>query len=129
MITYNISRQQSFPSAPNGNTHLSIRRCIMYVNTILCSCTVLELLPFYHRVTAHVRNRGRSIHHLTSLHHDDTAGRYKGYITFKTSEWKSCFSVAVSGSRIHLKNMYFNNKKKSLFQKNTVPGFPLCFQK
>lgn len=90
----------------------------MYVNTILCSCTVLEFPPFYHRVTAHVRNRGQSIHHLTSLHHDDTAGRYRGYITFKTSERKAFFFCFVE---------WLEDKKKALCSKKYSPRVPDMF--
>lgn len=37
----------------------------------------LKLLPSYRKVTVHVWSRGQSIHHPTSAHHPDTAGRYR----------------------------------------------------
>lgn len=99
----------------SGNMHLSIRWCIVYVNTILCSCTVLEYLPSYHRVTAHVRTRGQSIHHPTSLHNDDT------YITFTILGYKTFFDVVVRGLRTRLKICISTG--------NTVPRSPIGFQK
>lgn len=98
----------------SGNAHLSIRRCIMYVNTILCSCTVLKFVPFYHRVTARVQKGGQSIHHPTSLHSDDICGRCSRYV--------EAFSVvAARGLRTCL--------KICISTKNTVPGSPIGFPK
>lgn len=93
------------------STHLSIRGCIMCANSILCTCAVLGLLPFYHRETAHVRSWEQSINHLTSLHHDDAAGRYKGRITFKTFWAKTPFFSQQWVNSVHILNYAFENRK------------------
>ena len=79
--------------------------------TILCM--VLDLVPFSYKVTVHALSRGQSIHHLTSLHHHDTAGRYKECITFKTF-WvqSSLFQWVVTG---YIFKYVF--QKRYLFQK------------
>lgn len=82
---------------------------------------MLKFLSFYQRVTAHVRNRGQSIHHLTSLHHDDTAGRHRDTedMSLRKPQAQSAFVVAVSGLRTHLKIRTSGKEKKK--KKKSTP--------
>lgn len=93
--------QQSFPSqlfhthtSPSDDVSCTLTQSSAAAR---CSSSFLSI-----RVTAHVRNREQSIHHLTSLHNDDTAGR-KDIPLLKPLSAKLFFVVAVSGLRSNLK--------------------------
>lgn len=102
----------SFPSA---KAHTSLSEGVSCKLT-LCSAAArcFESPPFHHRLTAHVWSREQSIHHLTSLRHDDTAGRHKGIYHFSNLSGLSGYI---------LKYIFLKKQKKkgkeltSLFQK------------
>lgn len=74
-------------------------------------------------VTAHVCNRGPSIHHPTSLRRDDASGRYTGFITFHNFWGQSPFWRVVAAARLEDTSYNTNsNERKKI--KNTVPRFP-----
>lgn len=79
-------------------------------------------------VTAHVSNRGPSIHHPTSLHRDDASDRYTGFITFHNFWGQSLFGVwlrrAAWGHAVQYK--FQRERKKKKIQSH---GFPIGFQK